>query len=526
MNYTKEQVQSIYKMTQENNADFDEVIGKMVNRGATFEGIDMNQAKEYAKQYQTAPEQPTNQPLKFGSAERGLKIAEKVADFTGGKELAQAGAVALAKPFVSKKIDETQKMQDDVQNRLIERIKEKDARGEDTTALKSALKELGGEIAATGEGAAELLNPNDLTRSQVVGDALQLATTAGGSKVAGAVAGKAKAATGAVQGLIQGVKAGAPGGAIVGGATGVSQELQKDGEKSLGSVLEQGVKGAIGGAIAGSVLSGVAGAVSGGLKGRALKKDVFIEDLVSPKLTQDVKEQAIKEGRVTEAGLLTKSKIVASNRDKQLADAVKDVVSPKKTTLQNVDAIKTKVSDINNGVKTYIKDNKVPFNTSQLKKQLNSGKGELKLIFASDTQAEKTYNAVVKEFIKTVDKKDTAGLFQARQQFDKIPAIRKLLESQGLGENAKREIVLTARSKANEYVANLLPKGNQYREQLLRESKMIEVIGNIAEKNAASIGKTKLTQIVNEYPILKWVVGGAVGAAGVGVGGSILGSLD
>lgn len=271
MNFTKEQGEQIYKQAQAQGLDPEVVMSKMVARGAVFEGVDMNAAKEVATQYQ----QPTKEPLKFGSAERGLKIAEKVADFTGGKELAQAGAVALAKPFVSKKIDETQAMQDDVQNRLIERIKDKDARGEDTTALKTALKELGGEIVATGQSAAELLNPNDLTPSQVVGDALQLATTAGGSKVAGTVAGKAKAATGVVQGLVQGAGSGAAGGAIVGGATGVSQELQKDGEKTLGSVLEQGAKGAVGGAIAGSILSGVAGAISGGLKGRALRKAVL-----------------------------------------------------------------------------------------------------------------------------------------------------------------------------------------------------------------------------------------------------------
>jgi hypothetical protein len=94
----------------------------------------------------------------------------------------------------------------------------------------------------------------------------------------------------------------------------------------------------------------------------------------------------------------------------------------------------------------------------------------------------KTYNAVVKEFVKHVENKDTAGLLDARQAFDKIPAIKKLLDSQGLGENVKKEIVMTARTKANEYIAKLLPVGNKYRETILNESKMIEAMGNIVDK--------------------------------------------
>lgn len=276
MNYTKEQAEQIYKQAQDQGLDPDVVMSKLAARGAVFEGIDNAQAQEYAQQYVQEPKK-----LQFGSAERGLKIAEKVADFTGGKELAQAGAVALAKPFVSKKIEETQAMQGDVQNRLIERIKEKKAKGEDTTVLMEALKELGGNIQEFGEGAEKLLNPNDLTPSQVVGDALQLAGTAVGGKVAGAVAGKATGAVGAARGALQGAGTGAATGAITGGITGVSQELQSKDEKSIASVLESGAKGAVVGGIGGAVLGGLAGGISGGLKGKALRQAVLDEQITT-----------------------------------------------------------------------------------------------------------------------------------------------------------------------------------------------------------------------------------------------------
>jgi len=120
----------------------------------------------------------------------------------------------------------------------------------------------------------------------------------------------------------------------------------------------------------------------------------------------------------------------------------------------------------------------------------------------------------------------TAGLFDARQSVDKIPAIKKLLDSQGLGENVKKEIVLTARLKANQYIASLLPKENKYRADLLKESHMLEVIFNMAMKNSKEIGLNKIQSLTLKYPVLKWAVGGLAGAGGVGVGASIIGSLD
>ena len=262
----------------------------------------------------------------------------------------------------------------------------------------------------------------------------------------------------------------------------------------------------------------------------AEKSEKHALDLVSPKASPEVMERAIREGRVTEPKLLGKSKIMPSQRDKDVAEAVKDVISPKKSILQNTAAIDKKIRATNQGVKDYVTQNKVPFNNNQLKSQLNSGKEELRLIFASDTNAEKTYNAVVDEFMKHVKSGDTIGLLNARQSVDKIPAIKKLLDSQGLGENVKKEVVLTVRRMANKYIADLLPAGNTFRATLLKESRMIEAIENIAEKNRTMIGKNNLQILAQRYPILKWVIGGTAagiaGGAGVGVGSAIIGSTD
>lgn len=127
--------------------------------------------------------------------------------------------------------------------------------------------------------------------------------------------------------------------------------------------------------------------------------------------------------------------------------------------------------------------------------------------------------------MKHIKSKDTFGIFEARQEFDKIPAIKKLLDSQGLGENAKREIVSTVRTKANEYVAELLPKGNKYREALLKESYMMEAMENIANKvrESGQVGRNTFQQLIKDHPWLKVaipVTGAYLGGRYLGVGGT------
>jgi len=536
--------QSIDMARKDPNSDFAKLIRKQIESGrmdnaAQIQGVDLTQ---FGRSKQTEKREDKKQNFLergrvdketgvTGDKEKFNQTSEKIADFTGGKEISQGLGQALTQRSSSKMIEEQQATQFDLQGRLIERIKSNKAEGKDTSRLEGALQDLTEDTLQFGEDAEQVLNPNELTNKQVVGDALQLGTSFASGKVAGAVAGKATQAVGIGKGIVQGAKTGALTGTALGGVGGVSQGLQDD--LSGGEIIKKGVGGAVGGAITGGILGGAVGGVSGGIKGAEVKKaqelDDFLDDLVSPKVTTKVKEQAFLEGRVTEQGLLQGSKITASARDKQLASAVKDVVSVKNSPAQNLNAIKSEVGNLDTGLKAYVKINKVPFNKAQLKSQLNAGKSDLKLIFASDATAEKTYNAIVKEFMRNVDAGDTAGLFKARQSFDKIPAIKKLLDSQGLGENAKREIALAVRGQANSYVASLLPKGNTFRATLLKEHHLLEAMTNLAGKGSqgldkSGLGKSKLVELINEYPILKWVVGSGIG--GGFIGGAIIKSTD
>ena len=495
--------------------------------------------------------QPQGNPLTGNQFEqkKPTSFLGKARDFSasiiGGGKLAEGVGQSIVAPSIQKSFSESQETTSSLQDQILKRLKEKRKAGEDTSRLEKAY-EKSKKLNLFQRDLQSDFSESLVSDKEVAGSALRLGGTLAGGALLGGVSskmgfglkaskglktiggvnklfgvGKATTFTG---GALRGAGAGATAGAVEGAVHGAGLGLEEN--KDLKGVSKSAGVGALIGGATGGVLGGITGGITGVLNKSKLSKENFTRELVQPKETAKVKAQAIKEGRLEDPTFLGKAKITPSGRELKLANSVEDVVSSKASVGQNIDAIRLKVSNTNTGIKSYIEKNKVPFNTSQLGSKLNSAKDDLNLIFASDKQAEKTFNAVVKEFMKGVDKKDTLGLFTRRQSFDQIPAIKKLLQTDRLGENARREIVLAVRKSANEYVASLLPKGNKFTPNLLNEHYMLEAIGNIAESNANIIGKNKLQILVNEYPVLKWVVGGLVGGASVGVGGSIIGSVD
>ena len=460
---------------------------------------------------------------------RDRSFLQKARDFStkiiGGGKTSEGAGLALASGGIQKSQDEQRLLRKQQIDQLITTIREKRQRGESVAKEIELLKDISTQSQIATDQSTDFIETLPTTK-EVIGSSARLATTLASGAITRSASkafalGKASTFAG---GTVRGAGVGASSGAVIGGLQGAGLGLEAN--KDTEGVLQSTALGAGTGAVLGGALGAVTGGITGVVQGKRQASENFAKELVSPKPTQKVKAQAIREGRINDASFFRKATIQASKRDDDLADAVGDVVSRKATVGQNIDGIRLKINNTDDAVESYVRNNKVPFNTNQLKSRLNSGKEQLDLIFASDSSAEKTYDAVVKAFLKQVGKKDTSGLLKARKSFDQLPAVKKLLESDKLGENARREIVLTVRSQANKYVASLLPKGNTFRDNLLKEHFMLEALTNISEKTAREIGKNKLQLLTQEYPILKWLAAGLAGAGGVGIGGSIIGSTD
>lgn len=443
-----------------------------------------------------------------------------------GQSIAAASSGVLS--GTKKNLDLANQMATETQNAVLKRIKEKQAKGEDVSRLLGALKTMDKEINFYDVINESTNNSINKTGRQVFGEGLGVATDILGAGALPGGVGQVAKATSFGKGVVQGAKTAALAGGIFGTAQGISRSAQEN--KTGGEILGSGIRGGIEGVLAGGVVGGTIGGVAGGIAGRqerAINKNLdYTLDLVSPRVTRKVAEQAGMEGRVTAPGYFKKVKITPSRRDIALADAVSDYVSPQKTVVENVDSIKAGVADINRGVKGMLIDRAdeeiVPIKEALLPR-LQAAKGDLKLIFASDKTAEKTFDAVAEEFMKYVKDGSPVKVFEARQVFDKIPAIKKLLESQALGENSRKVIVSEIRDAANQYVSSLLPANNPYRYLLLQESKMIEALGNMVSKNASTIGTNKIQALLTDYPWMKYLLYGVGTGVAMGVVSKVTG---
>ena len=277
---------------------------------------------------------------------------------------------------------------------------------------------------------------------------------------------------------------------------------------------------------------------------RAAKKEFeksfsFAQDFTSRPINKGVGVEAIKGGSrgYTPPTTFKRGKIISSNHDNRVAEASMPYIKKEAGDQINIDSMKQAQSQINLAVKEMIANNKVPFNETQLRAKLSMAKEESRLLFAGDTTTEKAYDAVTDEFVNFVNKgkKDTSGLFESRQAFDqyiqtKIPnAFKKDATGQFLDprDNIRVNALLDVRRAANEYVAELLPPNSPFAKSLKDESYLLEGIGRVATKlyEKGIFDKTNLQILVDEYPILKWVIGSVAGG-GLILGGAIVGSSD
>lgn len=257
---------------------------------ANFDRIPTPQEKEFAWKKVQAERSRKAQEASLNEKPPET-VMEKVADFTGGKKIGQGLGQALYNTFGgADKAEQTLNDMIDTQSRILTRIKEKKTAGEDTARLQNALDILNEDIQSYAKQTGKILNNNDLTGKEVLGDALQLAVTVGtagtvGAK--GAQAGKlvtkalpstiksvvAKDVTGGLikeglKGAGKGALKGAGEGALIGAGEGVAEGLKNN--EDLGGVIDSAIQGGIVGTAFGGVLGGTIGGTTGAIKGKKL----------------------------------------------------------------------------------------------------------------------------------------------------------------------------------------------------------------------------------------------------------------
>lgn len=445
-----------------------------------------------------------------GSApsEKKSSLAEKVLDFTGGKELAQGIGQTLNLGSASKQLEETQKMQFDLQGQLLQKIKEGKAQGQDVSRLERALGFLTEDIASTGAGAERLLNPNELTNKEVIGDAVQLATTAGAGTVLKPVAKIATGGTGVVSGALRGTAAGALSGAATGGAYGTAEGLQEN--KDASGVLESATGGAVLGGVTGGVLGGVTGAVSGGLKSRALRKENQYLDAITPD-TKDIPvaeyERLVTKGKIAPKSGKTPDTYILSPEEIATAEKYKTLLG--KDPVKNTKNLISEVAKTDKEVESFLKSKNGIFNTGELKNNLASKLENIDDLTVDEARLTKLKQSVIDNFVKGLKKNDMESLWRARKQFD-----QKIESAFSGSPTLQKEIKVAFRNAVQDFISERTDDVT-YKGYMKDMSNLYSLIDTTSTKAAKERGINAFQAWIKSNPGKAKIIGWGGGAAGL-----------
>jgi hypothetical protein len=353
--------------------------------------------------------------------------------------------------------------------------------------------------------------PGERSALSQLGQAAEMGASVLGTS--GAVGAAKQVGKGAIKGA---VIEGALTGAEAGGLGGFGSKAQEQGA-TLGDAAGSGLTGAITGAAIGAPLG-----LAGGLAGRALSKTARqsratteLVDLVSPTLNKKERLAALEAGRGVE-GFVTR--LTPGREADEIAGAVKGIVNPKKSVIQNISALRTGIKNEAEGLMGRLSAyNKAFYSPNELKAALRSTERPLALVGDMD----KIYGKAESKFLEFANKeaKNPAGLLKARQKFDdwiedQIPKIWEDASYKPLHQ-ALRDM----RNNANTFLDARVPSAG-LKASLKKQSLMYDARYNLAEKAEKDLGKNVFQRAARKYPKLSRAAKyGAALAGGSAVGG-------
>lgn len=273
------------------------------------------------------------------------------------------------------------------------------------------------------------------------------------------------------------------------------------------------------------------GEIAGGIE-KHVAKTVEQEaiDLIRPDFSIMSKQERInaaKKGTVEKSSIFKNREITVTNRDKEIAKSVEDVVSKKADPSENIAAIRDKIIRAEEPKTTLLEQSGVTVNKNDLANRLSQAKKNSEVVFGTDKTLESAYDSVVTEFMKLYkNEPDTlAGVLNARKKLDDVIE-RKFGFDKLEGDNVRKNALKDVRMAANDFIAESLPEGNPFKSYLKEQSNMYRGIDRIAEKigQSSELGVLKrVTNMMRRHPYLTAEAGASLGVAGhaIGIGGAL-----
>jgi hypothetical protein len=256
-------------------------------------------------------------------------------------------------------------------------------------------------------------------------------------------------------------------------------------------------------------------------------------DVIKRDTSLMTKDQILKVSKAEPTALTkegTKTVIRTTPRDIEMAKVVEDVVNPRNHFVDNVDAIRKKITAKAEDTEKMVKKYDQLYSPAELEPYLQAAKNDTSIMFAKEKTIENAYDSVIDKFKEILGKKDNtlSGALEARKELDKfIKSKFGDVFDRNAGDMPRANAIKDVRKAVNDYIADTLPAGDKFKGLLKEQSLMYDAIDRITLKQdfIDSSRFLRLKQIIKRHP---WLAAEAVaGMAGgglmsMGVGGTIV----
>lgn len=254
--------------------------------------------------------------------------------------------------------------------------------------------------------------------------------------------------------------------------------------------------------------------------------DIVKQDWSS--LTKGEREDLLAKGLTEKGSAISKTKLKTTPEDMEIAQSVTGIVKKDVKPFENINSIRTEIDKLARQTESLpgIADKK--YNPDDLIKALDSTKEGSQVIFAGDATLENAYNQVVNEFKKIIgDKPKTlVGVLQARREFDQV--IKKKFPTifdKFNGDNVRANAVKDIRMAANDFIANSLPDGSEFKALLKTQNNMFKAIDRIAQNGLKYMDSPTLIERIKNHPWRSALIAGAVSGGGTILGGELIANI-
>ena len=229
------------------------------------------------------------------------------------------------------------------------------------------------------------------------------------------------------------------------------------------------------------------GAIVSGEEARALSKEKFIKDLISPQKTTAVRESEVAR-TIETGGLLKQKEVLPSISEKGIAEEVSKIteISQSKTLQGNFNIINKNVSELAKKLESDIKAKDFVYPRQRLLAELDGAKVRLSenplIVGDAERVAEKLLEGF-KRFINEEPGKGS-GILSARKKFDNwIKQQKGTNVFDPKNENALTTAIREVRQTANKFLIENA-KNVDVEESLLRQTRLFRALDNLTPKAA------------------------------------------